>query len=261
MIVVDAPRRTLRPQEYMVVLDQTRLALEEIDRIVLPNPQQPRLDWVIEDTSVNGVHRAVIVPRVIPANRRPPTVTATTTGLVHGVDQLRQRAEIPPLFSASTVERIARIGKRVGERASAVHLSSTDDSDEAIVDQTTVEHAKQATHLARSAYGSVQGRLSVLSARRRGISASVMEEHSGRVVTVRAADDATEQLRQAWGKRVQCAGVLTRNAVGQPIRLDLTELRVLPEQVRVSASDILGIAPDYTGNLTTEEFIRHVRRS
>lgn len=259
-IVVDAPRRTLQPQQYMKVLVETRLALEEVDRLALPG-RQPRLDWVIEDVSVNGVHRAVIVPRLIPEKRSTPTVVATTIGLVHGVDQLRQRAEIPPLFSASTVGRVSQMGRPVGDRVTAVHIRSTDDGDEAIVDEATVDHAKQATHTARRAFGSVEGRLEVLSRRTRsGIRGLVVEDRTHRAVTVLAAPDAIEQLRHAWGRRVRVAGELLRNAVGQPIRLDMTELCELPPRETVSAWELLGTAPDYTGNLTTEEFIRQVRR-
>lgn len=258
-IVVDAPRRTLQPQQYMRVLVETRLALEEVDKLALPGRQQ-RLDWVIEDVSVNGVHRAVIVPRHIPHKRTIPTVTGTTAGLVRGVERLHEKAEIPPLFSSATVGRVSEIGKPVGDRVTAVHIRSTDDNEQATVDSTTVEHAKRATHTARQAFGSVEGRLDVLARRRGRVSALVVDDRTRRAVTVRAADDDAEQLRQAWGERVRVGGVLLRNAAGQPIRLDMTEMMVLPGREPVSAWDILGVAPDYTGDMTTEEFIAHARR-
>ncbi|GAB3856516.1 hypothetical protein GCM10029963_53020 [Micromonospora andamanensis] len=257
-IVVDAPRRSLQPQQYMKVLTETRLALQEVDKAALPG-RLPRLEWVIEDISVNGVHRAVIVPQRIPVKRTVLTVTGTTVGLVRGVESLRQKAEIPPLFSVATVGRLPAMAT-IGDQIRAVHIRATDDDKVATVDEAAVEHAKRATQVGRRTFGSVEGRLEVLSRSRAGIRVLVVNERTRRAVTVRAADDAREQLRVAWGERVRVAGELVRNPAGQPIRLDMTEMRVLPELKRVSAWDILGVAPDYTGDLTTEEFIRHARR-
>lgn len=257
-IVVDAPRRTLQPQQYMKVLTEIRLALQEVDKAALPG-RQPRLEWVIDDISVNGVHRAVIVPQRIPAKRTILTVTGTTTGLVRGVESLREKAEIPPLFSVATVSRLPAMAE-IGNQVRAIHIRSTDDGEQATINEAAVEHAKKATQTGLRTFGSVEGTLEVLSNSRRGIRALVVNERTRRAVTVRAADDAREQLREAWGERVRIGGELVRNSAGQPLRVDMTEMLVLPGRERVSAWDILGIAPGYTGDLTTEEFIRYARR-
>ncbi len=54
-------------------------------------------------------------------------------------------------------------------------------------------------------------------------------------------------------------GELHRNVLGQAVRLDMTELQVLPERSATSTFDILGISPNWTGDLSTEEFMRQVR--
>ncbi len=256
--MVDAPRRSLQPQRYMKVLTETRLALREVDQLALPG-REPRLEWVINDISVNGVHRAVFVPQRIPPERAVPTVTSTTVGLVRGVESLHQKAEVPPLFSVATVGRLPAMAT-FGDRIRAVHIRATDTDEVATVDEVTVEHAKRATQVGRRTFGSVEGRLEMLSSSRKGLRALVVNERTRRAVSVRTADDAREQLRVAWRERVRVAGELFRNPAGQPIRLDMTEMRVLPDRERVSAWDILGVAPDYTGALTTEEFIEHARR-
>ncbi|WP_433793287.1 hypothetical protein [Actinoplanes sp. CA-252034] len=87
----------------------------------------------------------------------------------------------------------------------------------------------------------------------------MLNEETRRAITVRAAPDQADVLRDAWGKRVLVGGELQRNIAGQALRLDMTEIRILPERTSVSAYDILGIAPGWTGDLTTDEYMQQVR--
>jgi hypothetical protein len=68
-------------------------------------------------------------------------------------------------------------------------------------------------------------------------------------------------LHAAWNKRVVAGGILTRNAAGQAVRLDLEELILLPDETeQISAWNLLGIDPDYTGALSTDEYLDRTRR-
>jgi hypothetical protein len=261
-VAIDGPPRAVGVRAYTQVLEQVLLSLEEIDRFVLPG-RTPRIDWAIADLSVNGALRAVIAPRRTPPRRPIGTVSAPAVGFVSGVSSLKRLPEIPALFSPLTVDRVLHIGKPVGANGvERVDIRSVGlDTEVAVIDSETVDHARRAVSVSRKAFGSIIGRLDVLNGRpRTGLRAQVLIEGTRRAVTVRAAPDHAALLREAWWQRVIVAGELRRNAVGQPILLDMTELTILPEREVVSARDILGIAPDWTGDLTTEEFIRQARR-
>ncbi|MFI7434258.1 hypothetical protein [Micromonospora haikouensis] len=261
-VAVGGPPRSIGVRAYTQLLEQVLLSLEEIDRFALPG-RTPRIDWAVADLAVNGEIRAVLAPRRTPPRRPPGTVSAPAIGLVAGVGQLREIAEIPQLFSPLTVERVQNIGRPVGEngidRVEIRHVGPEPAT--AVVDRATVDHARKAVSISRTAFGSLIGRLDVLTGRpRTGPRAQVLIEGTRQAITVRAAPDQANLLREAWQKRVAISGELRRNAAGQPIHLDLTELMILPERRRVTAWDILGIAPSWTGDLTTEEFVRQARR-
>jgi len=261
-VAVEGPPRSIGVRSYTQLLEQVLLSLEEIDRFALPGPT-PRIDWAVADLAVNGEIRAVLAPRRTPPRRPPGTVSMPAINLVSGVGQLKEIAEIPEFFSPLTVERVKNIGRPIGshgiERVEIRHVGPAPAI--AVVDRETVDHARRAVSISRTAFGSLIGRLDVLTGRSRtGPRAQVLIEGTRQAVTVRAAPDQADMLRDAWQKRVAVAGELRRNAAGQPIQLDLTELTILPERRPLSAWEILGIAPKWTGDLTTEEFIREARR-
>ncbi|MEU5791446.1 hypothetical protein ABZ754_27445 [Micromonospora purpureochromogenes] len=261
-VAIEGPPRSIGVRAYTQLLEQVLLSLEEIDRFALPG-RTPRIDWAVEDLAVNGEIRAVIAPKRTPLRRPPGTVAAPAMGLVAGVVHLREIAEIPELFSPLTVERVQNIGRPIGENGidhvEIRHVGPQPAT--AVVDRETVDHARKAVSISRTAFGSLVGRLDVLTGRSRtGPRAQVLIEGTRQAVTVRAAPDQANLLREAWQRRVAVSGELRRNSAGQPIQLDLTELAILPERLRVTAWDILGIAPNWTGDLTTEEFVRQARR-
>jgi hypothetical protein len=260
-VAIEAPPRSVGVRAYTQLLDQVVLALEEIDRFALPGIA--RLDWTVDDLSSNGSLRSVITPRRVPPRRPPGTAPVPVTGFVTGVQFLHSVPQIPQFFSPITVQRVEHIGKALAVPGVKIVRITNQASrlDRAIVDSETVDNARRAIAVSQHAFGGVQGRLDVLNARPRGgPRAQVLLEGTRRAVTLRAAPDQIDLLREAWGKRVRAAGVLMRNSSGQPIRLDLTELQIIDEREPTSAWEILGLGPDWTGDLTTDEFIRQARR-
>ncbi|WP_157240671.1 hypothetical protein [Catenuloplanes japonicus] len=260
-VSIDGPRRAVGVRAYTRLLDQVLLSLEEVDRVALPG-RVARLEWAVEDLSFKGGLKAVIAPRKVPRLRPFGTVSTPALSLVSGIKNLHATPEIPQFFSPGIVERVEQIGRPVGdngiERVEIRPLSHGSVS--AVVDFETVSNARQAINVSRRSWGSIQGQLDVIKANTRsGPRAQVLIEGTRRAITVRASADQANTLRDAWGKRVLVGGELHRNVLGQAVRLDMTELQVLPERSATSTFDILGISPNWTGDLSTEEFMRQVR--
>ena len=58
----------------------------------------------------------------------------------------------------------------------------------------------------------------------------------------------------------QCRGIVSYNVLGEPLSVSVDHLRVLKEEKGLpSIDDMLGMAPDITGDVTTEEYIRRLR--
>ncbi|GAA4024977.1 hypothetical protein GCM10022247_56790 [Allokutzneria multivorans] len=255
--------RNLSLSGYTSILTEIRLALEEVDRLAIPT-RSPRLDWAVQSLSGSQKLRIILAPQEIPSHRPPNTIALASNGFVAGIGELHQEPAIPPLFSARTVERVQKVGDHmVKERLRDIKLTQLGRCQmNAIIDTQTVDKAKQAVRPAQRAWGSVTGKVEVLVARNeQHPKAQIVVEGTRRAVDIRGNAEHRDALRDAWGRRVMAGGELTRNSLGQPVRLSLTELHVLPEKdSSLTAWDILGMAPSATGELTTTQYMDLLRR-
>lgn len=248
---------------YTQILSEIRLALDEVDRIALPG-RTPRLHWAVQETSGTSDIRIVLIPQRIPARRELQSLTAASSGLVLGIGELQAEPAIPEFFSARTVERIQHVGAHIerGEIAEVQVSSTNGKRSSASLDSSVVAHARRAVEPSRRAWSSIVGRLEVLIGRgSRDPRAVILQEGTRSAVVVRARVDQKGLLRNAWEHRVVAAGELTRNSVGQAIKLDLHDLEVLlpPTHDRVSAWDLVGSMPEATGSMTTVEYLERIR--
>lgn len=248
---------------YTAILDEVRRALDDVDRFALPG-RAPRLSWAIRDMEGGTDLRIVLAPLRVPKGRSEDTLGWSSRGLVAGINQLEHKPAIPELFSARTVQRVSRVGQQMSRgNLHAVELASLNGRrHDATINTKTLESARKAVKPVSQAWGSVTGQLEELVARSgKDPRAVVYMERARRAVVVRASIDQADMLRQAWGQRVLVGGPLTRNSEGQPLRIDLTELEALTSLTSVPrAWDLVGIAPNATGELSTDEYIERLRR-
>lgn len=247
---------------YTQILSEIRLSLDEVDRIALPG-RTPRIHWAVRETGGMSDIRIVLVPQHIPVRRELQSLAVPSSGLVSGISTLQAEPVIPELFSARTVERIQHVGAHI-ERGQIKELqfsSLNGKRSSASLDSSAVAHARRAVRPSQRAWSSIVGLLEVLIAKgSRDPRAVILQEETRSAVIIRAGNEQKNLLRNAWGHRVVASGELTRNSVGQAIRLDLHDLKVLPRmQDRVSAQDLVGIIPEATGSMTTEEYMEHIR--
>jgi hypothetical protein len=207
--------------------------------------------------------RITLVPAKLPNLRTLASVSAPLNGFVDGVELLGTQAEIPPFFSQDTVGRVGHIGKHLGSGGvdQVAVTSLNGESHTAVVNESTVSNANRAAEPVRSAFSSMSGTLDVLShGKFREPRALIRDPKSRHSVRIVAHADQSDILRSAWGSRVLVAGLLRRNAAGQPISLEMTELEVLPAiEEPMDPMLILGVDPDITEGLSTAEYLKRVR--
>jgi len=72
-----------------------------------------------------------------------------------------------------------------------------------------------------------------------------------------------EKVKKFLGARVQVSGIVSRNEKGEPVRVLLekeTDLKIFGFDLKILPFKKLGGSdPDFTGDLSTEEFIRKIR--
>lgn len=262
-VVLDGSRGEVEVSRYAQALTDTVWLLSNIDRLAV-RETTARLRWTIADTSANGVLRARLTPRTIPEKRPAGTVGVSPRALMDGLRALGERPEIPDLFTEATVHRVDRLGepnKGVrGVTVAAVTVSGEVGAPVPIT-ETLREHAKAAIAPRETSVGSVTGVLDVLNARSRGrIKGSIYNAGTRHALTCIIPADRSPEFVEAFGHRVLVGGPLTRNELGQVISIEVAELQVLPDGFRAPTVDeLLGIDPQWTGDLSTADYLARVR--
>jgi hypothetical protein len=257
-------QRRLDLQAYTSILSEVRKALQEVDRIAIPQ-RTARLNWAITKINMDQEIRMILEPKMVPVRRELSSLVVPTDGLVSGVRSLSREAIIPAFFTDSTVHRIGLIGKHIlaGEIDHVSMASAYAPSDAAVVNQATTVNADRATEPVKAAISTITGTLEVLERRRNHAPrAFIRVDGTSHAVRIEAKADQTTLLREAWGDRVRAEGLLKRNIAGQPVVLELSSLEPVPERdSSINPWDLLGIDPEFTGGLSTAEFIEQVRRA
>lgn len=248
---------------FTKTLDDVVLSLREIDRLYLHRGARPT--WVIESLH-HQANDAVIrlEPRSSSRRRDLSDMLRPIDAFVEGINSLGERAEIPKLYSPETVERIKRIATS-GNEFSRISMASYNGkiNTTAVLSSTVRENAADAVKGKDTAHGSLSGVLDTVGAtpRRNILRVRLFDRQTQRAVSGNAAPALSEALREHWNHRVLVGGLVTRNAQGQAIRIEITEIERLPEDDSgmPSPHELLGIAPDWLDGITVDDYMRGIR--
>jgi hypothetical protein len=112
----------------------------------------------------------------------------------------------------------------------------------------------------RVSLGSVEGRLEMISADSRMRFILYQSTTNVAVTCLFSSEKLMEEGRIALGERVIAGGAVFSNAGGEPVRIEVESLRRFqPEQQLPTAAELFGADPDFTGEMSTDEYIRQIR--
>ena len=173
-----------------------------------------------------------------------------------------ERGGIRPLYLTEEGMKAARsIAKRIGEEGIEGIVVSGPDQSVTISPKSSVN----LDQLMRERYwslGSAEGTLETISIHG---SSRFTIYHSRTKKAIRCDIPATkakllDRAKEALGRRVQAIGTLERNALGEPLRIKAERLCILRAREELPTVAALGGKyPDFTGGLTTEEYIKSLR--
>ena len=236
---------------FLDVLRTSLQMLDELDRAL----QSPPSQWLIEDLR-SGSAVAVLRREGVASGETPQR-------LVDGIRQLREAEELPRFFSPTLAGHLVKIGKyflqegisRISYRVPNAALSDQPEP----VTGSVVANARASIEAVEQTVGSAVGVLDIINLRR-GRHVSLYDEETRRAVNCRFPKEHLDEIRDALGHRVRALGTVTRNRRGQILSVDVDQLeRLADESDGPSVADLVGIAPWYTGSMSTDEYIRWVR--
>jgi hypothetical protein len=250
---------------FTEVLEDIGATLREIDRLYLLEARRPR--WVVEDLTHQDRTLAVrLTARPGSKMDRSSSSMLAPVGIfVRGAQALRSAPEVPTMFTERTVERvleIARPGRGIDEISVATVNGRA--SSPISLSGPLITNAREAVRSHEESWGTVAGTLDILSRMRTRdqVRLSVFDSQSARAIAGIAPPSMSDELRNAWGRRVLLGGPIARNARGQAVRIKVVRLEILGGDVnRASVAELLGVAPDWTGDLSVDDYMAEARRA
>ncbi len=248
---------------YQAVLKQIRDLLDSVDGYARP-VGTTRMTWALRHHQEDRGLTVLLEPWGLPKGRDERQVAATTTAVVRGVESLAIRAEIPEYYSEVALDHVQRAGGRpAGDGIRGLQLTAVNGriGPSAEVTAQVVDNAKTSMTPETRSRGSVEGVLDVLNLRGKRPRAGLLEARTRRAVTIVFRAEQQTMFTAAINQRVAVAGMVHRNRNGQPVRVDAEELVVMPGRLEAGGlARLIGIAPGWTGGLSSEEFVEHARR-
>ena len=108
--------------------------------------------------------------------------------------------------------------------------------------------------------GAIEGRLELALVSGKVHWFNVCHAITGNTVKCELSEGLVDEFASNLGRRVIVSGLVSYNATGEPISIAVDRIRAFKEENTLpSIDDMIGLAPDITGELTTEEYIRELR--
>lgn len=244
-------------------LNEVVCSLQEIDKIHLL--RGTRATWVMADMDRRDQDLILrLEPRNVPGRRDLIDMLVPVEALVKGAIMLASRPIVPELFAPRTVTRLGELAEpRDGIQSVTLRTYNGGVSLGAWLSNPVRENAAEAVRPFEVSYGSVTGTLSGLrEAKGKSVRVTVRAAQGRQAIEGLVPEGMAERLRTAWRHRVSLSGRVRRNASGQPIRIEVDRLELLPEgnAGRPSTDELLGVGADWLDGLSVDDF-RHPRTS
>jgi hypothetical protein len=225
------------------------------------------LDWFVNDLSKNGGLRIEVYSQVRPMKRvkYEDFSSAVVNSFVEGFNVLENQGKSPALLTETGMHKAQVLTNLIGENGMHAVVASVPNTDKKTeITRRSAVNIDLLIPEASHALGSVEGTLEVISIHRGNRFVIYQHGTSKAVSCFYAKLPLLDRIKGALGQRVMASGELFRNAKGEPVKLKLgqeSQLKIFGSE-SLPVYELLSLAgsdPDFTGDWSTEEFIRHIR--
>jgi hypothetical protein len=238
-----------------VAIDLNLRMLGDYDRGV-SKQRRGTLEWVVANVSAGSVVFDVQSYSRVPNLDVGPAVVRHWE---HGWKRIEEAGETPPYLTWSTMQKARQVTRLIGTDGVFGFVAATAEERTEVTARASA-HMEQLVTVRHHALGSVEGVIETISIHG-GKHFVVYDSRTNKAIACRFDDD--EWLRMAaqhLGRRVAVLGTVHSNAKGEPVRVDAQSLRVFRTQDELpTAASLTGSDPDFTGGVSTEEFLRQIR--
>jgi hypothetical protein len=225
------------------------------------------LDWYVRNLSKNGSLRIEVFSQVKQMKRAnyEDVSQSVSASFVTGFRALESDGRSPELLTERGMRRAKTLTHLIGhDGLEAVHASVPGTPIETEITRKSAANIDVLIPAASHSMGSVEGVLEVISIHRSQRFVIYQDRTNKAVTCFYGKLPLLDKVKGALGKRVVATGKLFRNAKNEPIRLNLeseSQFKIFGND-DFPAYDLLGLGgsdPDFTGHLTTDQFIENIR--
>jgi hypothetical protein len=250
-------------ESFSTVIKNAFDILTNLDSAISAEPRGS-LDWFVTEVAYGSLVVTIEArprARLDGVSRRIDVSSRVVESFVGGFEHIRRQRTIPPYFSDYDLKKaqaIANVLRRGG--ATAVVLRDIEQQSRATIEPDISPDLTQMLSVRYQENGSVEGKLEMVSVH---ATPRFTVYHAISLHAVRCKFDPAiylERVRNALGRRVTVTGQVHFNYKHEPIRVDIEEVDILPGEGELpTPSELRGMSPDFTGDLTTEEYLRRLR--
>lgn len=241
---------------FLVAVENSFRMLSEYDAAI-SGERRGSLDWVVTD-----VHSGSVVLETESRSRLGDKNFGfdVARSFVKGWQLIEHDAVSPPYLTEAGMARALKIVRLIGREGTLGFIVSDSNEIAEISPQASV-NLNELLKVHHRSIGSVEGQIETISihGKPRFI---VYHARTKKAITCRVDAEKLKQMVQTdmMGSRVRVAGIVYSNVKGEPIRVDAERIRLLHRDSELPSIQSLGGSdPDFTGDLSTEEFIRSIR--
>ena len=254
---IESRPKQVSMDSFVYVMQQSIKILRELDRAV-SRQNRGTLEWIISDVGMGSIYLET-ESRVVRGDN--DFAQRIALNFIDGVSQIAERAATPPLFSVDSVNGLLRIVdtlKRSNGQSLSISLPELERETELRVD--SADNLRVLKGVQRKTIGAVEGRLELVSIHRPYRRFNVYHSITDKAVKCSLPEQLERIVIDSLGKRVSVTGTVSFNVLGEPLSVEVSKVRVLKEREALpSIEDMLGLAPDFTDDLSPEEYIRSLR--
>ena len=248
-------------RSFASVLEHSIAVLHSLDRRI-SQETQGTLHWVVKDIGHGSDIHLDLATQLVHGNRDySPEVHGR---FETGIRVIRQEEGTPPYFSYKDIMAVREIVRNFGrDGVRAVSYKSEAAEQPAELTHEAGPELNRLTGVAYYGLGSIEGRVEVVSVRRKWKHFNITEQRTGRTITCslpyNLEDDVFEAIQHR--RRIVASGRIAYNLRDEPMKLTVTgKLRFLGQESELpSIDDLAGSDKELTGETETEDYIRSLR--
>jgi hypothetical protein len=249
-------RGAVRLSELVGQLADIEFALRHTEEMIAKS--KPALSYKVTAISYSSPLMLELEPETEDVERKKLS-QETVIQFTGGMRSILQKKELPPHFDAAISEAYAQIGRRVGKTISRLVISANGDS--FTIPSSFQAETKAMLGAGLTAYGSIKGRMEAINLHKQKKEFRIYPHVGPDRVVCFFPHDLMESAIGAVNKYITVFGKLRYRARSEyPHEIDVDRIEIHPPDEELpSFLELKGIAPDMTGGLTSEDFIRKKR--